>query len=77
MIDSLSVFLNKQFQERTLLLLFLTALIGGFFGASFKLIFEVILAGRYKEKQEAKRIVNIFSNPIVRSADALRGRIAN
>lgn len=70
-------FLFTQYQERTIFALLLTAIIGGFVGASLKLIFEVILAGNYTQNRNAKMIINKYSNPIIRSADSLRGRLAN
>ena len=69
--------LNQQFQERTVGLIFLAAVIGGVVGASLKLIFEVVLADRYRHAQNAKMIIDKYRNPIVRSADMLRGRLVN
>lgn len=53
------------------------AFTAGVVGASMKLIFEVILADRYRQEREAERILNRYRNPLVRAADALRGRVYN
>lgn len=70
-------FLQTELKENSILLILISAIIGGFVGATLKLVFEVILADRYNQNREAKAIINKYRNPIVSSADALRGRIAN
>lgn len=55
----------------------MSAIIGGFVGASLKLVFEVILADRYRQSREVKVIIAKYRNPILNAADALCGRIDN
>ena len=70
-------FLFQELQKNSILLILLSSVIGGFIGATLKLVFEVVLADRYKQRRQAKFIIDKYSNPIVSTADALRGRIAN
>jgi hypothetical protein len=67
----------EQLSEQSVPFIIFLAFTAGMVGASMKLIFEVILADRYRQEREAERILNRYRNPLVRAADALRGRVYN
>ncbi len=61
----------------SLVLILVSSFVGGFVGASLKFVFEVLLPNNIKQRKQANEIFDKFSNPTIRSADALRSRIAN
>jgi len=75
--DNIINWLTKAWKEHSIIFLFLSAAIGGIVGASIKLIFEYLIPERFKTRKEALAIINRYSPPLVQSAEALRGRIAN
>lgn len=63
--------------DKSVLYLFISALIGGVVAAFAKLIFEVVLGGHIQQRREQNRLVERYSTPIAIAADSLARRLAN
>lgn len=69
--------LNRSFEEHSILWLLATSTIGGLIGAFGKLTFEVIVPNRLQERRELINLTRKHSTPILLAAEALRNRLAN
>jgi hypothetical protein len=77
MMTNLIRWFTAAYEEHSIAFVFLSALVGGLIGASLKLLFEFLIPEGMKARREARAIVARYRSPIVRAADALRGRIGN
>jgi hypothetical protein len=69
--------LERSFEERSINWILISSLIGGLVGASAKLIFEVILPARLKERREIISLTHKYTTPILLATEALRNRLFN
>jgi hypothetical protein len=69
--------LERSFEERSITWILISSVIGGLVGASAKLIFEVILPDRLKERREIISLTRKYATPILLAAEALRNRLFN
>ena len=72
-----SNFLKESFEEHSLAWLFISSVLGGIVGASFKFLFEVILPYDFQKRREAIVIKRKYSTPLLLAAEALRNRLEN
>jgi hypothetical protein len=69
--------LIRAWNEHSIAFVFLSAVIGGFVGATLKLLFEFLIPERLRARREAKVIVSRYRAPLARSVYALIARIDN
>jgi len=69
--------LARSFDQYTIAWLLITSIIGGIVGASIKFIFEGLLAPHVSSKRDVRRLVNLYTAPLLRSAETLERRINN
>jgi hypothetical protein len=72
-----SNFLKESFEEHSIAWLFISSVLGGIVGASFKFVFEVILPYDFQKRREAILIKRKYSTPLLLAAEALRNRLEN
>jgi uncharacterized protein YdcH (DUF465 family) len=69
--------LERSFEQHSIALILISSVIGGLVGASAKLIFEVILPDKLKERREIISLTRKYTTPILLAAEALRNRLFN
>ncbi|MBE9001147.1 hypothetical protein IQ274_23720 [Nostoc sp. LEGE 12447] len=69
--------LQKSFQQNSILWLLVSSIIGGIIGAMTKLIFDVILPQKLQNSLQVKKVVEKYRNPILRASLDLQSRLYN
>lgn len=69
--------LERSFEEHSITWILISSVIGGLVGASAKLIFEVILPDKLKERREILSLTHKYTTPILLAAESLRNRLFN
>ncbi len=69
--------LERSFEQYSIVWLIISSAIGGVIGASVKLAFEVVLPARLKERREVIVLTHKYTTPILLAAEALRNRLSN
>jgi hypothetical protein len=69
--------LQRSFEEHSIAWLLISSVVGGFIGASAKLIFENILPQRLQQRREVIAVKRKYATPILLAADDLRNRLKN
>ena len=67
--------LNRSFDEHTVLWLLLTTVLGGFVGGLFTFFFEDVLRPRLTARREADSVLRTYTTPLLRAAERLENRI--
>lgn len=76
-IKKMSDLLMTNLPKDTAVHFFVAAVIGGFAGASFKLLFEVVLGGQITHQREVAKLLMQYKVPLVSASDSLAARIEN
>lgn len=69
--------INRSFDQYSILWLLLASTIGGLVGAGIKFLFEDIFRPRVSSRRESKRLVSLYTTPLMRSAEQLERQINN
>jgi hypothetical protein len=69
--------LQKSFQENSVVWLLISSVIGGIIGSTTKFIFDVILPQRLQNNSQAKKLVAKYRNPILRASLDFQSRLYN
>jgi hypothetical protein len=69
--------LEYSFEEHSIIWFFISAVLGGFFSAIIKLIFEVILPLNITKRREITAIKQKYAVPILLATESLRNRLKN
>lgn len=69
--------LQRAFEETSVIWILLSSIIGGIVGASVRLVFEVILPQRLQQRREILAVERKYRIPIIFAAEELRNRLGN
>jgi hypothetical protein len=69
--------LTKSFAEYSIIWLLISSVLGGFIGAFFRLLFDVIFPQWFKDRREILSAKRKYSTPILLAAVELRDRLEN
>src|SRR5215471_4630251 len=70
-------FFTTPLKDHSIGWLLLSAVFGGAIGSALQSLFAEVINPTLRQRWELGRIVHRYTLPILRSADALQGRIAN
>lgn len=70
-------FLDSELSKNSAIYLLVASTIGGLIGASFKLLFEVVLGGKIAHRRDVENLLQQYKVPLVSASDALAARIGN
>ncbi|MGC9396540.1 MAG: hypothetical protein ACP5J4_16980 [Anaerolineae bacterium] len=69
--------LQRAFEETSVIWILLSSIIGGIVGASVRLVFEVILPQRLQQRRETLAVERKYRIPILFATEELRNRLGN
>ena len=69
--------LQKAFEENSILWLLISSLLGGVIGASIRLVFDVILPQSLQQRREVLAVERKYRVPILFASEELRNRLGN
>lgn len=69
--------LQKAFEENSILWLLISSVLGGIIGASIRLVFDVILPQTLQQRREVLAIDRKYRVPILLASEELRNRLGN
>jgi hypothetical protein len=69
--------MRESFDQYTIAWVLIASTIGGIVGASVKFVFENLLGPKVTSRREARRLLDLYTAPILRSAEALERQVNN
>ena len=71
----MSDWIQRSFEQNSILWLLLTSVLGGLIGASMRYLFDVLLPQRLQQRRDVLSIKRKYATPIVLAADEFRTRL--